>query len=65
MRKQLHLTICCSMLCVLSMTGCQMAGGDGPITSTLGFRDVPKQSEPPVQSEEEIESEMAESITDE
>ncbi|QDV48248.1 hypothetical protein [Gimesia fumaroli] len=40
-------------------------GNDGPITSTLGFRDVPTQSEPPVESEEEIESRLSESATDE
>jgi hypothetical protein len=34
-------------------------GSDGPITSTLGFRDVPKQSEPPVETAEEIESRLA------
>lgn len=65
MRKALRLAICCSMLSVLPLTGCQMGGGDGPITSTLGFRDVPKQSEPPVETEEEIESQMSDSITDE
>lgn len=64
MRKPLHLAICCSLLLGLSWTGCQM-GNDGPITSTLGFRDVPAQSEPPVETEDEIESRQAEQATDE
>jgi len=59
MRKQLHLTFCCLMLSGLFWTGCQM-GAEGPINTTLGFRDVPKQSEPPVETEEEIESRLAE-----
>ncbi|KAA0133333.1 MULTISPECIES: hypothetical protein [Gimesia] len=58
MRRQLHLTTCCLLLSGLAWTGCQM-GSDGPITSTLGFRDVPKQSEPPVETAEEIESRLA------
>lgn len=58
MRRQLHLTAYCLLLSSLFWTGCQM-GTDGPITSTLGFRDVPKQSEPPVETAEEIESRRA------
>lgn len=64
MRKSLHLVICCTLLFGLSGTGCQM-GNDGPITSTLGFRDVPAQSEPPVETEDEIESRQAEPAADE
>ncbi|QDT25006.1 hypothetical protein [Gimesia panareensis] len=58
MRRQLHLMAFCLLLSGLFWTGCQM-GSDGPITSTLGFRDVPKQSEPPIETEEEIESRLA------
>lgn len=57
MRRQLHLATLCLLLNGLFWTGCQM-GSDGPITSTLGFRDVPKQSEPPIETEEEIESRL-------
>lgn len=64
MRKPLHLTICCSILSILTWTGCQM-GSDGPITKTLGFRDVPKQSEPPIEMEDEIESRAPEATADE
>ncbi|MFH1300057.1 MAG: hypothetical protein ABIK07_03280 [Planctomycetota bacterium] len=64
MRKSLHLAICCSILCVLTCTGCQM-GSDGPITKTLGFRDVPKQSEPPIETEDEIESHASNATADE
>ncbi|WP_339736229.1 hypothetical protein [uncultured Gimesia sp.] len=64
MRKSLHLKIFCTLLFGLSWTGCQL-GGDEPITSTLGFRDVPTQSEPPVETEDEIESRQTESMADE
>jgi|GEM_PF-2909665 len=64
MHKRLHLAICCTIFCVLPWTGCQM-GSDGPITNTLGFRDVPKQSEPPVETEDEIEDRTAEATADE
>ncbi|HCO21828.1 MAG TPA: hypothetical protein DIT97_01690 [Gimesia maris] len=59
MRQQLHLAVCCSLMCVMTWTGCQM-GNDGPITSKLAFRGVPKQSEPAVESEEEIETRRSE-----
>lgn len=64
MRQQSHLAICCSLMCVMTWTGCQM-GNDGPITSKLAFRGVPKQSEPPVESEEEIESRRSEETAQE
>lgn len=64
MEKPLHIAIFCFALCILSSTGCQL-GEDGPISSTLGFRDIPKQSEPPVQTEEEIEAQLSEAKTDE
>jgi hypothetical protein len=64
MGKSLHHIIFCFVLCVLSGTGCQM-GGDAPISTTLGFRDVPKQSEPPVETAEEIESQSSEAKADE
>jgi len=59
MHQQLRLAACCSLMCVMTWTGCQM-GNDGPITSKLAFRGVPKQSEPPVETEEEIENRLAE-----
>ena len=40
-------------------------GSDGPITKTLGFRDVPKQSEPPIETEDEIESHASNATADE
>ncbi|MCA9005690.1 MAG: hypothetical protein KDA70_10505 [Planctomycetaceae bacterium] len=65
MRRQLHLMTFSLLLSGLFWTGCQM-GSDGPITSTLGFRgNVPKQSEPPVETEEEIESRLAKEATQE
>ncbi|WP_298862085.1 hypothetical protein [uncultured Gimesia sp.] len=64
MGKPLHLAIFSFVLCVLPGTGCQM-GGDGPISNTLGFRDLPKQSEPPVEAEEEIETQVSEKNADE
>ena len=64
MRRSFHLSIFCSLVLGLSWTGCQM-GSDGPITSTLGFRDVPTQSEPPVETEEEIESRLSKEAADE
>ncbi|WP_417388034.1 hypothetical protein [Gimesia sp.] len=64
MRQQLHLACCCSLMCVMTWSGCQM-GNDGPITSKLAFRGVPKQSEPPVESAEEIESRHSEEATQE
>ncbi|QDT40214.1 hypothetical protein Pan241w_02700 [Gimesia alba] len=39
-------------------------GSDGPITSTFGYRDVPTQSEPPVETEEEIESRLSKEAAD-
>ncbi len=42
-----------------------MGSGEGPISTTLGFRDVPKQSEPPIETEDETESQMSDSARDE
>ncbi|WP_417382751.1 hypothetical protein [Gimesia sp.] len=64
MRQQLHLAVCSSLMCVMTWTGCQM-GTDAPITSKLAFRGVPKQSEPPVESEEEIEIRRSEETAQE
>jgi len=64
MGKPLRLAIFCFVLCALPGTGCQM-GGDEPISTTLGFRDVPKQSEPPVETAEEIETHSSEAKADE
>lgn len=63
MRRPLHLTSCL-LLSGLFCTGCQM-GAEGPITSTLGFRDVPRQSEPPVETEEEIEARLSKAAEEE
>lgn len=60
MRKLLHLKTLCSLTLILIATGCQL-GNDGPITSTLGFRDVPAQTEPEVETEEEIEARLSKS----
>ncbi|MCH9653456.1 MAG: hypothetical protein K0U86_15810 [Planctomycetes bacterium] len=64
MGKPLHLAIFSFVLCVLPGMGCQM-GGDGPISNTFGFSDLPKQSEPPVETEEEIETQESEITADE
>lgn len=65
MKKSLHLASCCLLYCVLQCIGCQMGNGEGPITTTLGFRDVPKQSEPPIETEDEIESQEVDSAQNE
>jgi len=64
MGKPLHLAIFCFIFCVLSGTGCQL-GEDGPISNTLGYRDVPKQTEPPVETADEIEAQSTEAKADE